>query len=151
MNIEVKPFSDTVQEVNLINQGERESFEVNIPSAVLDPSFSKNRYKYLMRSDKRIFFLLIDDFPAGYIVYRVSANRQPKYGHIISIYISKNFRGNHFSDILIKFVLDDLSKHNIDVLRLEVTANNQSAIQSYKRNGFKVARLEMEFIKSDDS
>lgn len=84
----------------------------------------------------------------GYIVYKIGDNRRSLYGHVISLYIDQKYRGNQLSDKLIQFVLKKLADLEISILRLEVTANNEAAIKSYERNGFKIARLEMECMNT---
>ena len=99
----------------------------------------KNPYpKYLFKAFLKDPFLLFlvylnNEKVIGYIV----ASLENGKGHIISLAVHPEFRRRGVGSALLKEVLTSMKKRGILTVKLEVNENNVSAINFYKKHGFK--------------
>ena len=81
----------------------------------------------------------------GYI--RIEASRSyhknPLNGYIGFIYIKPTFRGRKISTSILTSLKDWAKTKNLKELRLDVYSNNDAAIKSYKKFGFKQGLINM--------
>lgn len=108
----------------------------------------KNPYpKYLFNAflnNPFILFLvcLINEKIIGYIV--ASKNNS---GHIISLAVHPKFRRKGVGSILLEEALKSMKNEGISLVKLEVNENNNSAINFYKKHGFKILRKIKEYYE----
>lgn len=90
-----------------------------------------------------IRMLYVDDKPAGFVTYY----KENFYvGKIHFLLIAEEYRGRHFSDMLMRYAIDALKKMNAQVIRLVTRVNNKPARKLYEKFGFKVQTIEHGFV-----
>src|SRR5438874_3342304 len=74
----------------------------------------------------------------GVAGFYVSADKRSQHrGHIFTVYVKKNSRGNGVGDRLIKELLAH-AEARVEQVHLAVVSTEIAAIKTYKRNGFEV-------------
>jgi ribosomal-protein-alanine N-acetyltransferase len=81
----------------------------------------------------------------GYVVGRQSGWGRRKQGHIVSIAVRGDHRGQGLGAMLLAEVLAQLRDAGVDEVALEVGEANDNAIRLYRRFGFEVDRTLPDF------
>lgn len=63
-------------------------------------------------------------------------NITDREAYISLIAVDKNYRKTGIGSVLLDFIFDDLKKHGLNIVRLEVYKNNNVGITFYEKNGF---------------
>lgn len=83
----------------------------------------------------RNYVYMLDDKVVGMLsVYANDLGSQSAY--ITQLSVLKEMQGKHIGKNLLEFVVLELKKVNMKIVRLEVKKKNLHAIQFYERNGF---------------
>ena len=70
---------------------------------------------------------------------------------LTNIVIKKNYRGNGFSSILLKYLIDLAKNNNCEFLNLEVNCTNYIALHLYECFGFKQVGLRKNYYNEQDA
>ena len=63
-------------------------------------------------------------------------NITDREAYISLIAVDQNYRKTGIGSVLLDFIFDDLKKHGLNIVRLEVYKNNNVGITFYEKNGF---------------
>lgn len=94
-------------------------------------------------SDEKSEILVIDYkqqiIGCGYAQIRVAKSYQKfeSFGYLGFMYVSPEFRGNGFNNLLLNDLKKWVLSQGITEVRLEVYSENESAIKAYEKAGFK--------------
>ena len=136
----IRKLTRSDEEEALLNIGERESFEENLPSIEFEDKFFQAKINLFFSHECLSLVFWKDQKPIGYLVSRI--NKERKSAYILSIFISKEFRGKGYG----RELLEEIKKEeNIQRLTLDVFAINKSAMSLYKKLGFKTIKYTMEY------
>ena len=80
----------------------------------------------------------------GFITYSLIYDRV----EIIDIVIDSLYQNKGYGTLLLNYLINSLN--NIKNITLEVNTNNKSAIQFYKKNGFKIAATRKNYYNDGD-
>lgn len=131
MNIIIRPATaDDIPQVWVV---ERESY----PEPWLEQSFwdeLENEFSsfYVAEKDKLII---------GFYDLWLYAN----VGHLLNIAIRRNYRHQGVGTFLLKHSVEEAKKYNADLIYLEVSASNETAISIYKKIGFRKASVKPDY------
>lgn len=93
--------------------------------------------KRLEDKDSVTFGVFINDVLVGILTLRTSQRLKTKHnGHLVGMYVDKNYRRQGIGKLLINEVLRYAKSHQIINLFLTVTSSNQDAIKLYEHMGF---------------
>ena len=136
----IRKLTRSDEEEALLNIGERESFEENLPSIEFEDKFFQAKINLFFSHECLSLVFWKDQKPIGYLVARI--NKERKSAYILSIFISKEFRGKGYG----RELLEEIKKEeNIQRLTLDVFSINKSAMSLYKKLGFKIIKYTMEY------
>jgi ribosomal-protein-alanine N-acetyltransferase len=79
----------------------------------------------------------IDGYVVGYIIFWI---KQEGLGHIISLAVDKNYRNSKVATKLLAQAITVFKNAGINLITLEVNANNKKAINFYKKFDFTIDR-----------
>lgn len=109
-------------------------------------SFSRRQINYLVNHSSGFFFVLTEDEKiAGFIVLLKRKNSAGM--RIYSLAVSPEFRGKKYSASLLGKAHELALKEGKRFLSLEVSENNEAAIQLYQKFGFKVTGKRKAYYK----
>ncbi len=130
MNINDKPHIIDMMETfynseAVLTNGSREIFENDINACLSDSPYLEG---YTLKEEDKIigYFMLAKSFSTEY--------GKPCIW-VEDIYLIKEYRYQGLSKEMFKFIEDKYPNH---LLRLEAEKSNESAIKSYKKNGFEI-------------
>lgn len=89
----------------------------------------------------------LDNNIIGFIIYSIIYDR----AEIIDILIDNNYRNKGYGDELLKNGIEDCLNNNCKNITLEVKESNESAINLYKKNNFKVIAKRKNYYKNEDA
>jgi len=109
-------------------------------------SFSRRQINYLVRQSTGHFMVLTEDEKiAGFLVLLV---RKTSFkARIYSIAVSPDFRGKNYGKKLLEKAIELALKDRKKLLTLEVSENNQAAIQLYQKFGFETTGKRKSYYK----
>ena len=113
---------------------------VEIPSALSieernsDYPWSQLQFTTSIENSNNICYCLsLNDKTIGYLITLLSIDT----ADILNIGIDPDFKRQGYGTALLNHLIEELRKRNIREILLEVRAGNKSAIQFYKKQGFK--------------
>ena len=104
---------------------------------------SLSDYKVTLNSFSNVIGYYINDKIIGYLDYSVMYEKI----EINYIFVIDEYRRKGFAYSLIKYVID---KYNFENITLEVNVNNVSAINLYKKLGFKIVGTRKKYYDGID-
>ena len=104
---------------------------------------SLSDYKVTLNSFSNVIGYYINDKIIGYLDYSVMYEKI----EINYIFVIAEYRRKGFAYSLIKYVID---KYNFENITLEVNVNNVSAINLYKKLGFKIVSTRKKYYDGID-
>jgi ribosomal-protein-alanine N-acetyltransferase len=93
----------------------------------------------------------------GYIMWRIEKSpslsnlKFDKKGHLVSIAVSEKYRRLKIATKLLKRSMPAIKKHNISEYVLEVRISNYSAIELYKKLGFKIEKIKEKYYRDGEN
>ena len=114
-------------DIDAISLIENKSFSMSWSreAFVREIDFNPTAYYFVIEDDKNIF---------GYMgIWKILDE-----GHITNIALDPDYRGNHYSNILLKFVINQMIEIGVKSFTLEVRESNIIAIKLYEKYGFVV-------------
>ena len=119
----------TVNDLQKLADLERECFTTE--------AYTETQMQGLLESPNAIAFLAkIDADIAGFVISLVEDFEGTKLGHIVTIDVAVKHRRKGTGLTLLKAAEDALSKRKAQAVYLEVRADNTSALQLYKKQGY---------------
>lgn len=94
----------------------------------------------------RILVLKIDNIAIGYLSYFYIYDRI----EIEYIYILNEYRRCGYADMLFKRIIEIAKNNKCINITLEVDVDNDSAINLYKKNGFKIVSIRKKYYGEND-
>lgn len=88
---------------------------------------------YILKDNDNIFTINIDEELVGYIIFHISKD----FTDIYKIYVREKNRRNGYGCELIKEVEKMAKRFNSNKIMIEVRSKNETAINFYKKNGYK--------------
>lgn len=82
----------------------------------------------------------------GFLIYSIIYER----AEIIDIIIDPNYRQKGLGYSLLNYAIDDIIKNNCENITLEVNCINISAINLYKKSGFKIETIRKNYYNDND-
>lgn len=102
--------------------------------SLIDLNTYQNR---LEDKDSVTFGVFTNDLLVGILTLRTSQRLKTRHnGHLVGMYVDKDYRRQGIGKLLINAVLSYASTHQIINLFLTVTSSNQDAIKLYEHMGF---------------
>ena len=111
------------------------------PEVMLDTN-SPNR-KPIYKNKQNIKTLLINNKPVGFICYYKKSFYEG-FIHILSIF--PQYRGNGYSEKLVKYAMKDLFKKGVLYISLVTRTNNNASVGLYKKLGFIVDNQDDDYV-----
>lgn len=93
----------------------------------------KNYFENLIRSDKKLFFLELDNITVGYCQF--SINDDGNY-ELVGYSILTEYANRGYGSIMIKTIIEILELHNQQSIIAWVSENNLSSIHCLEKSGF---------------
>ena len=122
MQVNIRPFE--ARHVDAVAQIEQESFR--------DP-WSKNAYEDELKNPLAHYVIAEADGQAvGYAGFWHIMDE----GHVTNVAVKKSFRGQGIGKMLMRALLDEVKKEQIEAVTLEVRVSNTPAIRLYEKMGF---------------
>ncbi len=93
----------------------------------------------------------------GYVMWRIEKKpllgnlKVAKKGHLVSIAVSKNYRRNNIATRLLLKSMPQIEKRKITSYVLEVRVSNFSAINLYKKLGFKIDSIKKHYYRDNEN
>lgn len=104
----------------------------------------KKDFESMLKSKTNIIFVAMEkDKLLGYLNGSILKNIWQESGYIDDIFITKDFKQKRIGTQLIKKFIEFLKRKNIKKCKLGVNIKNTSAINLYKKLGFKIYHYEM--------
>jgi len=93
-------------------------------------------------SEPTSFVLELDGKVIGYLGMSIDTDRYSRQttGVLHMIHIAEPFRGKRYSHILMDKADEFFDQHNVAFREISVNANNETAINLYKKHGYKLWR-----------
>ena len=107
-------------------------------------SWGQKDFESALNSDNQICYLMEN---TGFILLQKVLDE----AEIIMIWISPTMRGMGHGVRLLEYAINELQKHGIKNLFLEVAENNQNAIKLYQKSGFIEIGRRKDYYKTDDN
>ena len=114
-----------IDDLGAILEIERDSFSTPWVLEAFKAELKDNEYA-------RYFCLELDGQVIGYMGLWFILDE----GHITNIAIAPNYRGQHWGDFLMRFVMAKMAEQGMERMTLEVRVSNNPAQSLYKRLGF---------------
>lgn len=112
-----------------------------------DPIAYYNLIKLIQREDTHVIVATINGeiIGSGYALIKNSKPyRNPKqYAYLGFMYVIPKFRGYGLNGKIIDHLIDWAKTRNLSEIQLDVYAENKSAVNAYKKRGFKADVLKM--------
>ena len=140
----ITKFNGSKEEVEFLKNGESESFNTNLPSRNFDEKWLRLRIEGFCNLSHTIYFLIKHGEKVGYIIFSIKFSG---YAWVESLFISNKFRGQGYAELLIKELKSD---ENISKIGLNVFIRNETALKLYKKLGFEVCSMKMEYQCEND-
>ncbi len=146
MSIHIRPVDPAV-DLELYKRGERLSFRQSFPdfaiTAEVEARLTRRVHEYL-RSAHAWAFTAAGDGPTGYVLLSRRVFYEWPVGHIDSLYVHPDRRRKGVAMALVRHAEAFFKGKGVNILQLEVTANNAVARSLYDRIDFVTTRLSME-------
>ena len=105
-------------------------------------AYTERQMRDLLESPNAIALLArIDADVAGFVISMVEDCGNAKFGHIVTIDVAVKHRRKGIGLTLLKAAEDALSRRKVQIVYLEVRANNTSALQLYRKQGYVKAEI----------
>jgi ribosomal-protein-alanine acetyltransferase len=109
-------------------------------------SFSRRQIRYLATRSSGFFFVLVEgEKIAGFIV--LLTRKTSFKARIYSVAVSPDFRGKKYGATLLEKAVGSALKEGKKILSLEVSENNEAAIQLYLKFGFQITGKRKAYYK----
>jgi len=105
-----------------------------------------NDYKFLLDEFSKCIVIEEDNNILGFLVYSIIYERS----EIIDIIINPAYRKKGLGYGLLNYAINDIIKRNCDNITLEVNCINTSAINLYKKSGFKIETIRKNYYNDND-
>jgi ribosomal protein S18 acetylase RimI-like enzyme len=119
------------------------------PNLKNDPIQYYDLVDLIEREDARIIAATIDGeiIGSGYALIKNSErHKKPKqYAYLGFMYVLPKFRGKGINGKIIDNLINWAKERNLTEIQLDVYANNESALNAYKKRSFKPDLLKMRF------
>ncbi|HWQ41191.1 MAG TPA: ribosomal protein S18-alanine N-acetyltransferase [Desulfosporosinus sp.] len=117
-----------ISDLEVILEIERASFSTPWSLESFKAELKDNEYA-------RYLCLELDDLVIGYMGLWFILDE----GHITNIAIAPNYRGQHWGEYLVRYVMEKMVGQGMERMTLEVRVSNSPALSLYKRLGFTIA------------
>ena len=138
MKYQIRPM--TVDDIDSVVKGEEEIFEESLGFEYLYSELKLNPYACYLVLD-------IDNKVEGYIGVWI----EEEHSEIINFYVSKEYQGEGFGQMLLRFVIDLVKSTHVKNLSLEVRESNSRAIHIYEKYGFKYSHTRKDYYKNHEN
>jgi ribosomal-protein-alanine N-acetyltransferase len=111
------------------------------------------------RYNPSLFNYFYETFPEGFIIaekdykiigFLIGVKIDTKLAKILMLAVSKSHRRKNIGSELLNQFLNKISIENIKRIELEVRTHNRTAIEFYKKHGFKIKEKQKEFYQSGE-
>jgi len=117
------------------------------PNLKKDPIEYYNLTDLILRNDADIIVATIDGeiVGSGYSLIKnaIPYKKPDKYAYLGFMYVLPKYRGKGINRKIITYLLDKVKERNITEIQLDVYAENEIALNAYKKFGFKPNLLKM--------
>lgn len=127
---------------DLLIAGEVEAYTNSYPGSDVPLDLVTNRFQSIQRNRVRCV-VLDEDGPKGYVIANRHTVRNRFEIYVESIYIDPTLRGQGKVDLLLNSLIEQSAEN---IISLDVSVANSSAVDSYQALGFEIQRYRM--IKS---
>ncbi len=146
MSIHIRPVDLSV-DLELYKRGERLSFRQSFPdfaiTAEVEERLTRRVHEY-PRGAHAWAFTATGGGPVGYILLSRRIFFEWPVGHVDSLYVRPERRRKGVAKALLRHAETFFKNKGVNILQLEVTANNAVARSLYDRADFVTTRLSME-------
>lgn len=105
-------------------------------------AYTERQMRDLLESPNVIALLAkIDADTAGFVIGLVEDSEGAKFGHIVTIDVAIKHRRKGIGLTLLKAMEDAFSQKEVHIVYLEVRADNTSALQLYRKQGYVKAEI----------
>ena len=94
----------------------------------------------------KIYVYELDNKVVGFINYSIIYDR----AELNYIYIDKEYRGKNYASLLLEYFIEECKKKKCTNITLEVSVNNKSGINLYKKYGFEEKAIRKNYYKGVD-
>lgn len=94
----------------------------------------------------KIYVYELDNKVVGFINYSIIYDR----AELNYIYIDKEYRGKNYASLLLEYFIEECKKKKCINITLEVSVNNKSGINLYKKYGFEEKAIRKNYYKGVD-
>ena len=112
--------------------------------------WSRNSFLRSIQNDEDEIWVLTDDETdsvlIGFMVFRL---QKPEV-HILELAIAQEHRRNSFGTKLLRFLVKYVYKQGVEVVHLEVRANNAAAVKFYQKIGFVIVHKKTKYYSNGD-
>jgi len=119
------------------------------PNLKNDPIQYYDLVDLIEREDARIIVATIDEeiIGSGYALIKNSEphKKHKQYAYLGFMYVFPKFRGKGINGKIIDNLINWAKERNLTEIQLDVYANNESAVNAYKKRSFKPDLLKMRF------
>ena len=106
-----------------------------------------NNYNFKLDTFSYCFVIEEKNNIIGFITYSIIYER----AEIIDIIIDEKYRNKGYATLLLEKVFDIIKDNNCENITLEVNSNNKSAINLYKKSGFKIVSVRKNYYNNSDA
>ena len=120
--------------------------DINKLGKELNPNYQKLFHIDKLNPNEEIYVYKEDNNLLGFI--HISVNYEVV--DLLNIIVDNDHKHNHIGTSLINYMIDSLPK-DVKRILLEVNENNQTAIEFYYKNNFKVNALRKKYYKNESA
>lgn len=104
----------------------------------------KENYTPILNDFTKVYYYIIDNVVVAFLVFDIIYERS----EIVDIFVKTNYRRKNIASKLIKEMEKD---YPIESITLEVSKNNNSAINLYEKLGFRIVSTRKNYYKETDA
>ena len=120
--------------------------EINKLGKELNPNYQKLFHIDKLNPNEEIYVYKEDNKIIGFIHFAINY----EVVDLLNIIVSKDSRDKNIGTSLIDYMINNLPK-DVKRILLEVNENNQTAIEFYYKNNFKVIALRKKYYKNESA
>jgi len=103
-------------------------------------AYSREHVLSLLKSPSAVSLLAeVDGNVAGFVIGLLERRQTAKIGHVVTIDVAVKYRRMGIGLMLLKKIENAFLKENVEVVYLEVRADNQAARRLYRKQGYEEA------------
>lgn len=108
--------------------------------------WSEQIFNECIRSDYSCYAISLYQKFSGYLIVSTVLDE----AHLLNVCLSKDWQGQGLGEVVLFWLFDELKKHNIERVFLEVRPSNLVALALYNKIGFETISVRQDYYPAQD-